>query len=84
MFIYMYCCVCLCTYMYVGVHVCIGLLGRVFSIHLYLLVCWLHATVFRVRLVRSGPVAEDPERFGFVPLWTRHTGDSKTDSWDES
>ena len=58
----MYVGVCVYLYMYVGVHVCVGLLGRVFSIHLYLLVCvGCMLQYFRVRLVRSEPVVEDPD-----------------------
>ena len=45
--------------MYMGVHVCVRVLVWVFRVYLYIFMCWSRATVFRVRLVRSEPVAED-------------------------
>ena len=41
----------MCSYACVGVN-------RVF---MFICMCWLRATVFRIHLVRFGPVAEDPD-----------------------
>ena len=65
MFIYMYCCVCLCTYIYAGVHVCLCVyIEECIRVRGYVCVnlcVWLRVAVFRIRLVRSGPVAGDPD-----------------------
>jgi len=50
-------------------------------VHVYLYVrvsicVWLRVTTIRTRLVRLGP---NPDS---CSLWTRYTGDSKTDPWD--
>ena len=75
----MYICVCMCilvyvcmlwVYTFVSVCMCV-------RVYLCLYVCiWLRGTTIRTYLVRSGPVAEDSE---LCSLWTRYTGDSKTD-----
>ena len=54
----MYVCACLFMYVYAYMFVCTcGCLARIY-IYLYVR---LRASVFRVRLVRSGPVAEDSD-----------------------
>ena len=79
----MYVGVCIYLYMYVGVHVCVGLLGSVF-VYLYLFVCSVAVIVFQIHSVRSEPRFK---RFGHDPdsctLWTRYIGDSKTGLWDD-
>ena len=58
--------VCVYLYTYVGVRVCVEILESVFSVYLYLIMCWLRATVFRICSVRSGPLQETRTRSGFV------------------
>jgi len=59
--------VCVYLYMYVGVHVCVGLLGRVFSIHLYLLVCvGCMLQYFGFVQWDLNPASGDPD-----PIWIR-------------
>ena len=71
----------ICVYVYVGVHVCVGVLGWVLSVYLCLYVyVWLYVTAFQIRLVRSRPVRGDSDLY---PFWTRYHGDSKTDPWDD-
>ena len=61
----MYICVYAYRCMHVGIRICVRMHVWVLSMYLCLYVCvWLCATVFRIRLVRSGPLQET--RFGFV------------------
>ena len=66
----MYCCVCLCTYIYAGVHVCLCVyIEECIRVRGYVCVSscvWLRITVFWTRLVRYGPLQEIRTRFGFV------------------
>ena len=50
--------ICMCTWVYTYVSVCSGVCLACIYIYSYVR---LHATVFRVRLERSGPVAGDPD-----------------------
>ena len=73
------------TYMYVRmldyVHMCVECMCRVYCICVRVsLSVWLRIAVFRTRLVRSGPISGDSD---WCPLWSRYTGDSKTDRWDD-
>ena len=48
---------------------------------LYISVCdWLRVTAFRTGSDDPNSVTRDPDS---CPLWTRYTGDSKTDPWDD-
>ena len=65
-----YVCVYLYTYICGCTHMC-----------LYINVCdWLHVIAFRTRSDDPNSVTEDSE---LCPLWTRYTGNSKTDPWDD-
>jgi len=77
-----YVCMCMLVYVRVGVYVYVsvctcGCLACIY-IYLYVLVaCYSISNLFgeiRTQLQKTRT------RFGFVSLWTRHTGDSKTDA----
>jgi len=95
-YMYMYVCmlgyvhVCVCMY----VHVCIVYVYGYIPVRVYIwvfmnnyvymfmfvyLCVWSSATALRTRLGRSGSVTGDSD---LCSLWTRYTGDSKTESWD--
>ena len=62
----MYVGVCVYLYMYVGVRVCVGVLGSMFSVYLYLFVCSVVCYSVSDSLVRSGPLQETRTRSGFL------------------
>jgi len=72
MYVFMY------VIVYARVCECIGMCMYVWCMFVcvYIMRAWLRGTAIQTRLVRSGPVAEDSE---LCSLWTRYTGDSKTD-----
>ena len=75
--VYVYTCIC----MYVSVHVCVCVHVSVLNVYLFLYVCaWLCVTTSWTRSCDPNSVKGDSE---LCPLWTRYTGDSKTDSWDD-
>jgi len=52
-YLYMY----VCGYTRMCPYACVG----VKHVFLFICMCWLRAIVFRIRSVRSGPVAGDPD-----------------------
>ena len=59
---------------------CVGV-NRVF---MFICMCWLRATAFQNRSVSSEPSYRRPRPDSdSCSLWTRYTGNSKTDSWDD-
>ena len=57
----------MCTCMYVLVYVCIY--------------GWVRVLVVAPNSLVQSELGN--EKFRFVPVWTRYTGDSKIDSWDD-
>jgi len=65
------------------------------AIYIYVYVCmytgvcscefmsWVTCYSVSDSLERSGPLQETRTRCGFVLVWTRYTGNLKTDLWDE-
>jgi len=72
--------VCICVYVYVGVHVCVGVLGWVLSVYLYLFVCSVACYSVSDSFMRS---KLDNRRSGFVPVVDRYTGDLKIIPWND-
>ena len=63
MLVYVYTYIC----MYVGVHVCVGVLRWVLSVYIYIyLYVRVRVAAFQIHSVRSGPVTGDPD-----PIWIR-------------
>jgi len=73
MYMSVHVCIHVCTYMYV-VCVCIHACVRVGSC------VRLRVAAFRIRSCDLNSITGDS---GLCPLWTRYSGDSKTDSWDD-
>ena len=75
-----------CVSMYIYVRIQVYVRVCLWCAYVYgCMFIWVHGlgcvTAFRTRLVRSEPVAGDSDLYS---LWTRYTGDSKTDPWDDS
>ena len=85
-YLFKYACMLVYAYMYVCgytrmcPYACVGV-NRVI---MFICMCWLHAIVFQIYLVRSEP---SYRRSGLdsdsCSLWTRYIGNSKTDLWDD-
>ena len=72
MYVYICIYVLVCNYVSVCIYLYVGA---------WMHVCvWLRGAAIRARLVRSRPVTGDSNLYS---LWIQHTGDSKTDPWDD-
>ena len=85
--VYMHVCncmhiMCIRVYVYVcGVYMCTGCIPiRVYNCMGVSSCVWMRVTVILDAFVQSRPVTENSELYS---LWTRYTGDSKTDPWDD-